>query len=180
MQPSTLPIDFSFRLTLASAPFQPLLPRVSRLRDKSSILISLRTLILSCRSFCNSRPFFSIACGLFVQNAGGWGVPLRHLRVLRACPFFRRASALPFAFFVAPLFSSTYKSLLVAHRFATSLFSFIYKSLFPQPLCIHIYTKPRGVASKLWLTTDSVTPAQVAAASSEESKNSIVTNETLE
>ena len=82
-------------------------------------------------------------------------------------------------FFAPPLFSSTYKSLLIAHRFATSLFSRTYKSLFPQPLCIHIYTKHRGVGSKLWLTTDSVTPAQVAAASSEESKNSIVTNGTL-
>src|SRR5258708_153055 len=109
----TLSNNFPFRLPLTSAPFQPLLRhRVSRGRNKSSIVNDLRTLILSCRSFCNSRPFFSIACGLFLQNTGGVGVPLRHVRALRACPFFRRASALPFPFFGAPLFSSTYKSLL--------------------------------------------------------------------
>src|SRR6266404_5137789 len=73
MQPSTLRIDFSFRLMLASTPFQPLLPHVSRLRNKSYIVNRLRTLILSCRSFGNPRPFFSIACGLFVQNTGGMG-----------------------------------------------------------------------------------------------------------
>src|SRR5258705_9586896 len=74
MQPSTRPLDFSFHLNLASAPCQRLLlHRVSRLRNKSSIVNRLRTLILSCRSFCNSRPFFSIACGLFVQNTGGMG-----------------------------------------------------------------------------------------------------------
>src|SRR6267142_2662484 len=91
MQPSTHPIDFSLRLTLASAPFQPLLPHcVSRLRNKSSILRSLRALILSCRSFCESRLFFSIACRLFVQNTRGW-VPLelclasQHIKLLALC-----------------------------------------------------------------------------------------------
>src|SRR5882672_7386444 len=91
MQPSTLPIDFSFRLTLAFAPFQ-LLPyrRASRLRNKSSILRSLRALILSCRSFCESRLFFSIACRLFVQNTREW-VPLglclasEHIKLLALC-----------------------------------------------------------------------------------------------
>src|SRR6266481_6043726 len=84
MQPPTLPIDFSFRLTLASAPLQPLLPHcASRLRDNPSILISLRALILFCRSFCNSNPFFSIACGLFVQNTRGGGVPQLHVAPLQ-------------------------------------------------------------------------------------------------
>src|SRR5882762_2092320 len=99
MQPSKLPIDCSFRLTLASAPFQPLLPHcVSRFRDKSSILISLRTLILSCRSLCNSRPFFSITCGLFVQNTGGWGIP-------------RTLAAPQHINLLAPLFSWSYELL---------------------------------------------------------------------
>src|SRR6267154_1268972 len=86
MQPSTRPIDFSFHLNFASAPFQPLLPhRVSRLRDKSPILISLRALILSCRSFCKSNPFFSIACGLFVQNTGGMGTSSGSSRTFTPC-----------------------------------------------------------------------------------------------
>src|SRR6266850_3244595 len=84
MQTSTLSIDFSFRLTLASASFEPFpYRRASRLCGKSSILISLRALILSCRSFCNSRPFFSIACGLFVQNTGGGGTSAASPRSLR-------------------------------------------------------------------------------------------------
>src|SRR5882724_2013986 len=111
MQPSKLPIDCSFRLTLASAPFQPLLPHcVSRFRDKSSILISLRTLILSCRSFCNSRPSFSIACGLFLQNTGGWGTP-------------------------QPLCSTA------AHQIARPLFSWSYKLLFAEPLYFDNYLR---------------------------------------
>src|SRR5712672_1183686 len=115
MQPSTLPIDFSFRSTLASAPFQPLLPHcVSRLRGKSSILISLRTLILSCRSFCNSRPFFSMPCGLFVQNTGGMGTRVVHLGPSHSLP----------------------------DRFFNPLFSWSSKTLFSQPLSFHINTKP--------------------------------------
>src|SRR5712671_4548089 len=42
----------------------------------------------------------------------GYGVPLRHLRALRACVIICR-------YLVAPLFSSTYKSPLDAHRFTT-------------------------------------------------------------
>src|SRR6267154_1276214 len=120
MQPSTHPIDFSFRLTLASTPFQALLPHcVSRLRDKSSILISLRTLILSCRSFCDARPFFSIACGLFVQNTGGVGYPSDS--------------------------GST-----AAHQFARPLFSWSYKLLFAQPLYFDNHLRcPPGVGDVL-------------------------------
>jgi hypothetical protein len=47
--------------------------------------------------------------------------------------------------FAGPLFSSTSKSVRRNHRFASSLFSSTYKSLFPQPLSLHIHTKPRGV-----------------------------------
>src|SRR6267142_194694 len=84
MQPSTLPINFFSRLTLAFAPFQPLLPHcVNRLRNKPSILISLRALILSCRSFCKSNPFFSTACRLFVQNTRGGGFPQLHVAPLQ-------------------------------------------------------------------------------------------------
>jgi len=34
----------------------------------------LRTLEISLRSFATSRPLFSIACALFLQNRGVWGV----------------------------------------------------------------------------------------------------------
>src|SRR5882762_669766 len=116
MQPSKLPIDCSFRLTLASAPFQPLLPHcVSRLRGKSFILINLRTLILSCRSFCNFRPFFSIACGLFLQNTGGGGTSATSPRSL-LFPFLQTGlSVITCPLFVAPLFSWSYE-LLFAQR----------------------------------------------------------------
>src|SRR5712672_1089287 len=116
MQPSTLPIDFSFRLTLASAPFQPLLPRcVSRFSDKSSIRIIFRTLILSCRSFCDFRPFFSIACGLFLQNTGGGGTSATSPRSL-LFPFLQTGlSVITCPLFVAPLFSWSYE-LLFAQR----------------------------------------------------------------
>ena len=45
------------------------------------------------------------------------------------------------------LFPATSKSLIRNHRFACSLFSADYKSLFPQLLCFVIYTKRRGVPS---------------------------------
>jgi hypothetical protein len=41
---------------------------------KSNILSSLPPLCRSLRSFSHRLPLFSIACGLFLQNAGGWGV----------------------------------------------------------------------------------------------------------
>src|SRR6266403_4509411 len=87
-----------------------------------------------------ANPVFSDLCGLFFSlgalfdvrlicfqyladsfcKTPGGGVPVPHLRALRACPFFRRASALSFAVILwLLLFSSTYKSPLVAHRFAT-------------------------------------------------------------
>jgi hypothetical protein len=39
----------------------------------------LRPLELSCRSFCNSDPLFSIPCSLFSQNTRGMGASLRRL-----------------------------------------------------------------------------------------------------
>ena len=46
--------------------------------------------------------------------------------------------------FDALLFSCTYKSLFHPDRFAGPLFPHTYKSLSPQLLSFHIYTKPRG------------------------------------
>src|SRR6202011_167909 len=69
--------DFSSRLTLAFAPFQPFLSRCALcLRRKSSILRSSPPLEISCLSFRTSLRLFSRACSLFVQNAGV-GIPLR-------------------------------------------------------------------------------------------------------
>ena len=177
----TLPNDFSSRLTLAFATFQSVSfsPRSTPPRQ----ILCSHTLADSFSLFALFSPLASFVFNrlrTLCAKHRGWGLPLRHLRVLRACPFFRRASALPLPLFVAPLFSSTYKSLLVAHRFATfSVFRHLQIPFFATPLYSHLYETPRGVGSKLWLTTDSVTPAQVAAASSEQSKNSIVTKQIL-
>src|SRR5258706_8062353 len=59
----------------------------------------------------------------------GCGVPLRHLRALRACPFFRRASALPFAFILSPLYF---------HQLTNPSSSRIDL----QHLCFHSFTNP--------------------------------------
>src|SRR5712672_4661869 len=73
---------------------------------------------------------------LFAKHRG-YGVPLRHLRALRA-------SALSFAVILWPLlFSSTYKSVLAAHRFAT--FSVFMHLQIPFPatsLYSHLYKTP--------------------------------------
>ena len=43
---------------------------------KSNILSSLPPLCRSLRSFSHLLPLFSIACRLFLQNTGGWGIPI--------------------------------------------------------------------------------------------------------
>ena len=40
---------------------------------------ALQPLKVSWLSFSDSRPLFSIACSLFLQNTGGWGIPTRPL-----------------------------------------------------------------------------------------------------
>ena len=40
---------------------------------------ALQPLKVSWPSFSDSRPLFSIACSLFLQNTGGWGIPTRPL-----------------------------------------------------------------------------------------------------
>jgi len=85
MHSPTIANNFSFRLTLAFVPFQPLTSYCARcLPSKSRVLTLLRTLFLSLHSFRLSPRLFSIACGLFVQNTGGVGylcdtsTPLRY------------------------------------------------------------------------------------------------------
>jgi len=93
MHSATLANNFPFRLTLAFAPFQPLLSCCGRcFPGKSRVLILLRTLVLSLRSFRRSPRLFSIICGLFVQNTGGVGTSA-------TSPL----PALSFALFLSPL-----------------------------------------------------------------------------
>ena len=49
--------------------------------SKPQSLNSLAPLEISCLSFSDSHPLFSIACSLFSKNTGGV-VPPRHLRIL--------------------------------------------------------------------------------------------------
>jgi len=166
MHSPTLANDFSSRLTVAFAPFRLLLSHCARcLPSKSPVLILLRTLFLSLHSFRHSPRLFSIACGLFSQNTGGVGTSATSPRSLRlpvlqaglpvlqaGLPVtggparYRRVSALSFAVFLSPLYfhplTNPSSSRIDLQR---SLFSCIYKSLFPQLLCIHIYTKRPGV-----------------------------------
>src|ERR1700730_1308402 len=73
----------------------------------------LQPLELSCLSFCNSHPLFSIACSLFSQNTGG-GVPPG------------QPSTLP---------TLRLSDVQTGRRyFVRPLFSYSYKLLFPQPL----------------------------------------------
>src|SRR5258706_13053104 len=52
-------------------------PRRSALNPRS--FNALQPLKVSWLSFSDSRPLFSIACSLFLQFAGGWGIPTRPL-----------------------------------------------------------------------------------------------------
>src|ERR1700732_2745592 len=91
-------------------------PRFHSARRNSRFFSSLRTLELSCRIFCSHRPLLSMACALFDKNTGAGGYSFRKLRLDHHICF----------------------------RFGSPLFSKTYKSLSPQPLYIHIYTKPPG------------------------------------
>ena len=145
MHSSTLANDLSSSLALAFATFQPLLSRCSSmpplqilcsqtLADSFSLFALFSTLpslvFNSLRTLCAKR-----------RGVGG---TLRHLRALRACPFFRRASALSFAVILwLLLFSSTYKSPLVAHRFATfSVFIHLQFPFSATSLYSHLYKTP--------------------------------------
>jgi len=121
MHSPTTSVDFSSRLNLAFPPFRPNSSQCAPcVRRNSRILISLRALFLSLRSFQRSPRLFSIVCSLFLQNTRGGGAPRRRLRAL--C-----VSALSFAF-----------------AFIRPLFSYCYELLFSQPLCFHNHLRCRG------------------------------------
>ena len=104
MHSLTLANDFSFRLTLAFAPFQPFPSRCVRcLPSKPRVLTLLRTLFLSLRSFRRSPRLFSAACGLFVQNTGG-GVPLRLSPRPPRLPVLQAGLCVIICLFLSPLY----------------------------------------------------------------------------
>ena len=62
---------------LRHSPFMPSPPLCPLcLCGKPHVLSSLPPLCRSWRSFSHSLPLFSIACRLFLQNTGGWGIPI--------------------------------------------------------------------------------------------------------
>src|SRR5713101_7016639 len=123
-------------------------------RRKSFPCILLRTLFRSLRSFSAPRPFFSITSTLFSQNTRGGGCstnspfainnfqPLFPLPVATAATKHLAKDANP----ERPSEVEGSPSALSRHSplFTAPLFSYSYKSLFPQPLSFHIHTKPRG------------------------------------
>jgi hypothetical protein len=104
--------------------------------SKPRVLMPLRSLFLSLRSFRLSPRLFSVACGLFLQNTGGGGTSATSPRPPRLCVIICR-------YLVAPFISSTYKSLLVAHRFATfSVFMHLQIPFSATSLYSHLYKTP--------------------------------------
>src|SRR5258708_32835980 len=73
--------------------------------------IGLQPLVSSCPSFCEPRPLFSIACSLFLQNAGGGvGIPntgtsapgLRFRRHMRHVAPLSPVASVDCAYFLSP------------------------------------------------------------------------------
>ena len=79
--------------------------------SKSQFINSLPTLEISCLSFSDPHPLFSIACGLFLQNTGG-GIPSSASLGFRA-PQYRADSPL------ASRFSSTRECSPISFRMNT-------------------------------------------------------------
>ena len=93
--------------------------------------------------------FHSCICKNFAQLL--WNQSPAHScrknRGVGGVPCFLRSDLPTFGHSDGLVFPSTSKSLIRNHRFACSLFSADYKTLFPQLLCFVIYTKRRGVPS---------------------------------
>src|SRR6266849_647679 len=118
-------------------------------RRKPFPCIALRTLDLSLRSFCAPRPFFSTTCTLFSQNTRGGGCSTNSPFAINN---FQPLSPLPVATVATkhlakdanperPSEVEGSPSALSRHSplFTAPLFSYSYKSLFPQPLSFHIH-----------------------------------------
>jgi hypothetical protein len=82
-------------------------------------------------------PLFSYSYGLFVVPKKVKSFAIRQIRTL--CAKYRGVWGIP-----AVAQRTLRLCVVVWHRFLIPLFSGSYKSLFPQPLSFHIYTKPPG------------------------------------
>jgi len=111
--------------------------------------IACRLLPRSFATIPHLNTLFSIACSLFSKNTrvGGASAP-DHPQLTTPLPTFFK-----------PLFSTFYESLPIPHRCKNHLFSCTYKSLFAQPLCFLIYTKPPGCGGQSAVQSFSV-PSQ--------------------
>src|SRR6266851_10188115 len=89
-------------------------PSTSFTSSISFISFRLRTLKLSCRSFFDSRPLFSITSALFWQNTRG-GIPLRKL--LRCTEAQKRLFVSPL---LATLTHSVSRKSFPCHSYATT------------------------------------------------------------
>ena len=138
------------------APLTPFLASPPRIRRRTHIPNEQRELndhqpTLSASMGCRllkslaslfSPPFlyFQSLAASFARIPGGGGTPRLSWLFTRSAVRDGRLN------FCSLVFSRTYESLFAAHRSASPAFSCSYKSLFPQLLSFHIYTKPPGVA----------------------------------
>ena len=137
------------------APLTPFLASPPRIRRRTHIPNEQRELkdhqptlsaSIACRLLNSLASLFAPRIFCFQRLAAsfakipGGGVPLRLSLIVY--PERRSRGELNFC---PLLFSRTYKSLLPPHRSVCPAFSYSYKSLFPQLLSFHIYTKPPGV-----------------------------------
>ena len=153
MHSPTLANDFASRSTLAAASFQPLLFTALDASSANPVFSDSCGLFFSlCTLFDAPLVCFQQLADSLCKTPGVWGISATSPRPLHLCVL------------ICPFLSSLYFHSLTNPSSSRidlqhSLFSCTCKSIFPQLLCIQMYTKPLGVGSKLWLTTDSVTPA---------------------
>ena len=117
-------------------------------RSRPFVFILLQTLFRSCRSSCDSRPLFSIACALFDKNTGG-GIPRQHFVSCAETQKCLCASPLP-----ATLTHSLSRNSFPCHSYANtgdmgvtvaSDFGYHQSTLdirLSSPLCFHGLTNP--------------------------------------
>src|SRR5882757_3528449 len=137
------------------APLTPFLASPPRIGRRTHILNDQRELkdhqptlsaSIACRLLKSLASLFAPRILCFQRLAAsfvkipGVGIPLGFSSL-----FTRSAVRDGWLNFCLLVFSRTYESLFAAHRSASPVFSYSYKSLFPQLLLFHIYTKPPGV-----------------------------------
>ena len=107
-------------------------PHDANISPRRAIFLATRHSTLA----TSHRPLFSYSYGLFVVPKTVKSFAIKQIRTL--CAKYREWGISA----VAP--RTLRPCVIVWHRFLIPLFSGSYKSLFPQPLSFHIYTKPGG------------------------------------